>query len=68
MIPAGAVLAARYEVLELIGQGGHGAVYRGKQLPLGREVAIRAPRRHRLRARAVHGAGTASAEAATRAR
>src|SRR5690349_20956853 len=35
------ILIKGYEVLELIGQGGFGAVYRATQPVLGREVAIR---------------------------
>ncbi|MEA2747798.1 MAG: eukaryotic-like serine/threonine-protein kinase [Myxococcales bacterium] len=37
----GHVVAGRYELVELLGQGGHGAVYRAIQRPLGREVAIK---------------------------
>jgi serine/threonine protein kinase len=37
----GTVVAGRYELVELLGQGGHGAVYRAIQRPLGREVAIK---------------------------
>ena len=37
----GQVVAGRYELVELLGQGGHGAVYRAVQRPLGREVAIK---------------------------
>ena len=37
----GQVVAGRYELVELLGQGGHGAVYRAIQRPLGREVAIK---------------------------
>ena len=37
----GQVIAGRYELVELLGQGGHGAVYRAIQRPLGREVAIK---------------------------
>jgi serine/threonine protein kinase len=39
--PPGHVVAGRYELVELLGQGGHGAVYRAIQKPLGREVAIK---------------------------
>jgi serine/threonine-protein kinase len=34
-------VAGRYELVELLGEGGHGAVYRAVQRPLGREVAIK---------------------------
>jgi serine/threonine-protein kinase len=37
----GQVVAGRYELVELLGQGGHGAVYRAIQRPLEREVAIK---------------------------
>jgi serine/threonine protein kinase len=37
----GQVVGGRYELVELLGQGGHGAVYRAIQRPLGREVAIK---------------------------
>ena len=35
------VLSDRYEVGELIGRGGMASVYRGRDLTLGREVAIK---------------------------
>ena len=37
----GTVLGGRYELAELLGTGGHGAVYRAVQRPLGREVAVK---------------------------
>ena len=49
---AGDVLLDRYELLEQIGSGGHGVVFRAKQLALDREVATSRkktsePERHR---------------------
>lgn len=38
------VLAGRYEVLGLLGEGGMSQVFRGRDLKLGREVAIKIPR------------------------
>src|SRR5262245_27169094 len=37
----GEVIGGRYRIVEQIGQGGHGAVYRAKQLGLEREVALK---------------------------
>lgn len=37
----GATLAERYRLLDLIGQGGAGRVYRAVQEPMGREVAVK---------------------------
>ena len=41
MTEAARLLAGRYEVGELIGRGGMASVYRGRDLTLGREVAIK---------------------------
>lgn len=37
----GMVVDGRYDLVELVGEGGQGAVYRATQRPLGREVAIK---------------------------
>jgi serine/threonine-protein kinase len=39
--PPGYLVGGRYELIERLGQGGHGAVYRAIQRPLGREVAVK---------------------------
>lgn len=38
---AGRFLAGKFRLIEQIGHGAHGAVYRAEQLPLGREVAVK---------------------------
>jgi len=38
---AGTVLGGRFEVMDKLGEGGFGAVYRGRQLGTGREVALK---------------------------
>ena len=37
----GRVLAGKYEIIALVGQGGFGAVYRAEQAPVGRIVAVK---------------------------
>lgn len=41
MLPVNTILAGRYELLEKIGAGGMGTVYRGRHIEIGREVAIK---------------------------
>ena len=40
-VPVGSVLDGRYRLLELIGQGGMGAVYRARDMTLDAEVAVK---------------------------
>jgi serine/threonine-protein kinase len=41
VLPAGTVLDGRYEIIELLAEGGMGAVFRARRLLLGDEVAIK---------------------------
>lgn len=41
LLPPGMIIDGKYELVEMIGQGGMGAVYRATQLNLGRPVALK---------------------------
>jgi protein kinase-like protein len=62
----GTLLAGRYRVLDRLGQGGFGAVYRAEQVSMGREVAVKVL--HRALARDAHVIGRFRREARTACR
>src|SRR5690606_12792643 len=41
----GDVLADKYEIIDILGEGGFGVVYHGRQLEMGRDVAVKTLRR-----------------------
>jgi serine/threonine protein kinase/Flp pilus assembly protein TadD len=45
VVPLGHRLAGRYEVIEALGSGGMGSVYRARDLELGEDVAVKVTRR-----------------------